>query len=118
HYPHQQTSGNNQLYSLIDFGLAQPPKEVVTTLKKGTYVHSFEWEGRNWTGPSDTSTPKGKPFPAGTYDVTVTVHGKLVTDKGKTPYEITRKAKLVLNAPAGDPKDKKAELKKAVEDAD
>jgi hypothetical protein len=47
-------------------------------------------------GPSDFGNPKGKPFPAGTYDVAVTVHGKLVTDKGQFPYKITGKTKLVL----------------------
>jgi hypothetical protein len=46
-------------------------------------------------GPSD-GNPKGKPFPAGTYDVAVTVHGKLVTDKGQFRYKITGKTKLVL----------------------
>ena len=95
-HPREQISGKDQLYCLIDFGLGVPPKEVVKTLRKGTYVHSFEWDGRNWTGPSDFGNPKGKPFPAGTYDVTVTLRGKLITDKGKAPYQITRKTKLVL----------------------
>lgn len=95
-HPREQISGNKQLYCLMDFGLAPPPKEIVKTLKKGAYVHSFEWDGRNWTGPSDFGNPKGKPFPAGTYEVTVTMHGKLVTDKGKVPYQITGKTKLVL----------------------
>jgi hypothetical protein len=94
-HPREQVSGNDQVYCLRDFGLAAPPEEVAKTLKKGTYLHSFEWDGRNWSGPSDFGNPKGKPFPAGTYDVTVTLRGKLA-DKGKTPYEITRKVKLVL----------------------
>ena len=95
-HPREQISGKDQLYCLMDFGRAVPPKEVVKTLKKGTYLHAFEWDGRNWTGPSDFGNPKGKPFPAGAYDLTVTMHGKLVTDKGKVPYQITRKTKLVL----------------------
>jgi len=94
--PREQVSGNGQLYCLLDFGLAPPPKEVVRTVKKGAYAHSFEWDGRNWTGPSDFGNPKGKPFPAGTYDVTVTLRGKLVSGAGKVPYEITGKAKVVL----------------------
>jgi hypothetical protein len=95
-YPQEKITGNDQVYWLMDFGLAQPPQDVVKTLKKGTFAHTFEWDGRNWTGPSDTGTAKGKPFPAGTYDVTVTMHGEVVTEKGKVPYLITRKAKLVL----------------------
>jgi hypothetical protein len=95
-HPRERISGKDQLYCLMDFGLAPPPKEVARTIKKGTYEHAFEWDGRNWTGPSDFGNPKGKPFPAGTYDVTVTLRGKLVTDKGKVPYEIVGKTKLVL----------------------
>jgi hypothetical protein len=95
-HPREQISGKDQRYCLMDFGLAPPPKEVVKTLRKGAYLHSFEWDGRNWIGPSDTSRPKGKPFPAGTYELSVTMHGKLVTDKGTTPYMITRKTSLML----------------------
>jgi hypothetical protein len=95
-HPREKISGKDQLYCLMDFGLAAPPKEVVKTLKKDTYKHSFEWDGRNWTGPSDFGNAKGKAFPAGTYEVLVTLRGKLVTDKGQTPYEITGKTKLVL----------------------
>jgi hypothetical protein len=95
-HPREQIAGDKQLYCLVDFGLGAPPKEVVKALKKGTYSHSFEWDGRNWTGPSDFGNPKGKPFPAGTYEVTVTLRGKVVTEKGTVPYEISRKTKLVL----------------------
>jgi hypothetical protein len=95
-HPREQISGKDQMYWLSDFGLAGPPQEAVKTLKKGTYLHSFDWDGRNWTGPSDTGIPKGKPFPAGTYYITVTLQGKLVTDKSETPYVITGKTKLLL----------------------
>jgi hypothetical protein len=95
-YPRERISGGDQLYCLLDSGLGFPPKEVAKPLKKGTYKHAFAWEGRNWMGPSDTNNPMGKPFPAGTYEVSVTIHGKLVTEKGPVPYEITRKTKLVL----------------------
>jgi hypothetical protein len=64
-HPRARISGQDQLYCLMDYGLGAPPEEVVKTLKKGTYVHSFEWDGRNWTGPSDFNNPKGKAFPAG-----------------------------------------------------
>lgn len=95
-HPRERVSGDGQVYCLMDFGLAPPPKECVKTLQKGTYSHSFEWDGRNWGGPSDTGNPKGKPFPAGTYDMIVILHGFLVTENGKVPYEITRKTKLEL----------------------
>lgn len=95
-FPRVQISGDGQFYCLQDFGLAFPPKGKVVTLKKGSYKHSIEWDGRNWNGPSDTGNPKGKPFPAGTYDVIVKVHGTLKTDKGEVPYQFTATSTLVL----------------------
>jgi hypothetical protein len=95
-HPRERIAGKGHGYCLLDFGLGAPPKEVAKKLKKGTYEHSFEWDGRSWSGPSDTGRPKGKAFPAGTYEVTVILNGKLVTDKGKVPYSITNKTKLVL----------------------
>lgn len=95
-HPRERISGAGHVYCLLDFGLAAPPKEAVKSLKEGTYLHFFEWDGRNWTGPSDTGNPKGKPFPAGTYDVKVTMNGLLATDKGKISYQISGKTKLVL----------------------
>ena len=95
-HPHEAISGRGQLYSLLDFGLAAPFQEVERTLRKGTYTHSFEWDSRNWTGPSDTGNPKGNPFPAGTYELSVTVHGRMETANGRVGYESTCKTKLVL----------------------
>ena len=68
------------------------------TVKKGTYTHSFTWDGRNWNGPSDTGQPKGPAFPPGTYTLTVTVHGKVILDAAgqKAPYQIARTVKLIL----------------------
>jgi hypothetical protein len=95
-HPRAAISGNSQRYCLEDFGLGFPPKGKAATLKKGEYKHAFEWDGRNWTGPSHSNNPKGNAFPAGTYDVTVTIHGELETAKGRVPYELTAKTKLVL----------------------
>ena len=98
-HPRAKISGNGQIYCPQDFGLARPTREedqAIKTLKVGKYVHKIEWDGRNWTGPSDTSNPKGKLFPAGTYDITVTIYGSLLTSHGRTPYEITRRTKLIL----------------------
>lgn len=95
-HPREAISGNNQRYCLEDYGLGFPPKGKAATLKKGEYKHAFEWDGLNWSGPSDTNNPKGKAFPAGTYDVTVMIHGELETPKGRVPYTLTEKTKLVL----------------------
>jgi hypothetical protein len=95
-HPREQISGGEQLYALRDFGLGAPPKDEARKIKKGTFTHVLEWDGRNWSGPSDFNNPKGKPFPAGTYEVTIALKGEVVSEKGKVPYEITRKAKLVL----------------------
>jgi hypothetical protein len=95
-FPVEKVAGNGQFYCLLDFGLAPPPKEVAKTIKKGDYKHSFTWDGRNWNGPSDFNNPKGKPFPPGMYMVTVTLSGKLTTDQGAKPYQISESAKLIL----------------------
>jgi hypothetical protein len=95
-HPHESIKGQKQLYSLMDFGLAPPPEKVAKTLKKGTYRHEFDWDGRNWRGPSDTSNPKGKAFPAGVYEVEVVLQGEVKTEKGVVPYLIRGKTKLVL----------------------
>ena len=98
-HPREEIRGGDQYYCLCDYGLAPPPdesREVAKTLKMGSYDHAIEWDGRNWYGPSDTGNPKGDPFPAGTYEVKVTIHGKLLTDKGKVPYQFVGKTKLVL----------------------
>lgn len=56
----------------------------------------FEWDGRNWTGPSDFGNPKGKAFPAGEFTVLVRFH-VLANERGKdVPYEVVRKTKLTL----------------------
>lgn len=95
-HPREKIFGNGQLYALLDFGLAFPPKIKPRTLKKGTYTHTFDWDGRNWTGPSDTGNPKGKPFPPGTYELSIEMHGNRVLEKVMMPYEIKGKTKLVL----------------------
>jgi hypothetical protein len=95
-FPLERIAGNGQVYCLLDFGLGAPPEGVVRTLKRGKYLHSFSWDGRNWLGPSDTGQAKGKPFPAGTYTLTVTLHGSHETAAGKKDYTITGSTKLVL----------------------
>jgi hypothetical protein len=48
---------------------------MTTTLHQGVYHASFNWDGVNWSGPSDTSNPKGAPFPAGSYRLDITATG-------------------------------------------
>src|SRR5437764_27225 len=85
-WPLEKIAGNGQQYCLFDFGLGAPAKEMAKTIKKGTYPLSFTWEGRNWSGPSDFNNPKGKSFPAGEYTLSVTIHGKIMTESGTRPY--------------------------------
>jgi hypothetical protein len=58
-----------------DAGLCDP-----VTLRKGIYHRTFDWDGRNWTGPSDTFAPKGPPFPPGDYTLTIELKGQLEGD--------------------------------------
>lgn len=68
--PTATVEGNGQYYGLDDGGGA-PPIWIPNTIKQGTYSHTFEWDGRNWTGPSDWGNPKGGPFPAGIYKLSI-----------------------------------------------
>lgn len=95
-HPLERIEGNGNMYCLSDFGLAFEPQGVPKILAKGDHLHSIEWDGRNWTGPSDFGNPKGAPFPAGTYEVTVTLHGKVADGDVTTPYNIVRSATLIL----------------------
>ena len=57
---------------------------------------SFEWDGRNWTGPSDFDNPKGDPFPPGSYTLTVRIVGKIETTDGKKPYDVANSVEVKL----------------------
>ena len=63
--------GGGQSYCVCDTGLCAP-QSPVTTPRVGTYPAQIAWDGRNWSGPSDTGNPKGAPFPPGTYTLTLT----------------------------------------------
>ena len=94
-YPFEAVFGNGQSYSFADIGLGQPDFRL-QTIKKGTYPLSFDWDGRNWGGPSDTCPPKGDPFPPATYTFRVRIVGEVETPNGNKPYEIVRAAKVIL----------------------
>lgn len=95
----EQVSGGGQGYCLCDQGLPLPqcPTEdgglgmvpnsptgpcPAVTIPAGTYHRSFHWDGRNWTGPSDTGNPEGAPFPAGDYTFEVSTAAGSVGDAG------------------------------------
>jgi hypothetical protein len=94
-YPLEVISGKGQSYSLRDFGLG-PPDDNPRKIEKGTHLLYFEWDGKNWAGPSDTSNPKGPPFPPGTYQLTVRLTGEVLTPDGRRQYEISGSASVRL----------------------
>ncbi len=95
-FPFEQISGNGQSYSLHDVGLGPPTEEFARTIEMGSHPLSFEWDGRNWTGPSDFCAPKGDPFPPGTYTLRVSVKGKIKEGGSTRPYEIANSVKVRL----------------------
>ena len=54
-----------------DEGCCPPDREASHQLAAGTTEGSLEWPGREWNGPSDTSSPLGPAFPPGSYAVKV-----------------------------------------------
>jgi hypothetical protein len=93
----EQLEGGGQSYCLCDVGLCPPPSDVPVTLSPGTYPGTFEWDGKNWNGPSDTGNPKGSPFPAGSYTLTVSAIGQSESMGGnKNPFKVEGTFGIVL----------------------
>jgi hypothetical protein len=67
-------SGGGQQYCLCDVGLCAP-QSFTTSAAGGDYYHQIAWDGRNWSGPSDTGNAEGAPFPPGTYTITLSASG-------------------------------------------
>ena len=95
-YPFEEISGQEQRYGIRDRGMCPGKERRPGTITRATYQQSFEWDGRNWNGPSDTNQPKGKPFPPGTYDLEVSVRGEVETPAGRKPYRIAKSLKVTL----------------------
>lgn len=95
--PFHMIAGGGQKYCLCDTGLCMPPSDTPVDLQAGTFSSSFDWDGVNWAGPSDTGNPKGKPFPPGSYTVTVSAKGTMPDGVGgKQPFEVVGTRSLTL----------------------
>lgn len=73
--------GANANYGIYDRGLCLRPSREPVTLRAGVHPHIFEWDGRSWSGRSDTFRPKGDYFPGGTYTLTVSALGWQSTER-------------------------------------
>jgi hypothetical protein len=71
----ERVSGNGQNYCLCDNGFCASPPSNPTTLRTGTYAATFQWDGMNWYGQSDTGNPQGPAFPAGSYLLELSAQG-------------------------------------------
>ena len=80
--------GGDQKYCLCDTGLPSTPDRTERELKAGTFPLAFAWDGVNWNGPSDTSNPKGKPFPPGVYTLEVHAAGEAPAPGGSSPFQV------------------------------
>jgi len=94
--PFAWIQGNGQQYRPWDFGLSPAPAMKPVTITKGARAYRLEWDGRNWQGPSDTSMPKGPPFPPGRYTITVRIVGQRDTPTGRQPYDIKTTVPLIV----------------------
>ncbi len=78
----EKIHGNDQTYCICDSGLCDGGSDSFT-LMPGDYSDTFEWQGLNWNGPSDTGNLPGDPFPPGAYTLVVRTegnHGPLQSD--------------------------------------
>jgi hypothetical protein len=69
-----QIAGSGQSYCLCDTGLCAPESSVTTTVV-GSHTRQIPWDGRNWSGPSDTGNREGASFPPGTYTISLSAAG-------------------------------------------
>ena len=74
-------SGAGQSYCLCDTGLCAPQTPVTTTVV-GTHTRQIPWDGRNWSGPSDTGNREGAAFPPGTYTIALSASGSRAISHG------------------------------------
>jgi hypothetical protein len=92
-------SGAGQNYCVCDTGLCAPQSSVTTTVV-GTHTRRIPWDGRNWSGPSDTGNPEGAAFPPGIYTITLAASGTYQTsdagvDAGAT-FSVTASRSITI----------------------
>lgn len=81
--------GENQSYCLCDAGCCAPTQMQTIQLDAIESVATIQWQGRTWSGPSDTNNPMGDFFLPGHYDVVVTFQGYAAgTVQASLPIEI------------------------------
>lgn len=91
-YVFENLGDNGQNYCICDQGLCPGSGPDPVTIPQGTYAASFSWDGKNWSGPSDTGMPKGAAFPPGDYTLTVSSKGDFTEAGVNKPYEVIGKA--------------------------
>lgn len=92
----EELAGDGQRYGMYDKGLCEGPLEESVTLRSGSYSGTFQWDGRNWSGPSDTGAQKGDPFPPGVYTLTVSAWGRLEDEAGATAFKVAGSLRVRL----------------------
>ena len=88
--------GGDQHYCQCNGPLPTGWTRTERMLTVGTYPETFHWDGVNWEGGADTATPKGKPFPAGVYDLEVRAFGEAPAPGGNAPFEVKATIKVRL----------------------
>lgn len=68
--------GGTEEFCLCDKGNCGGFGLVPFNATAGTYSDSVEWDGKNWSGPSDFNNPKGAAFPPGNYTVNASIKYK------------------------------------------
>lgn len=91
-YVFERLAGNGQSYCLCDTGLCPAPPEEPVTIAKGTTSGMFSWDGKSWSGPSDTGNPEGPAFPPGAYTLEVSAKGT----RAGVPYSVVGTFGIVL----------------------
>ena len=93
----EELQGNGQYYGIRDIGLCEGLPLQARSLPHGRHEHFFQWDGRNWTGPSDYGEPKGARFPAGEYVLSVSSVGSWETPDGVVAFEVIATLPITLH---------------------
>lgn len=92
----EELGGGDQKYCICDPGVCAVSPPMFTTLHAGTYRSSFVWSGRNYLGSSPPDASGGAPFASGTYSLSMTSIGTLMSDGGFQQYSISATRSVVI----------------------